>query len=163
MDDNFCSDCDQSNDVATESCFELRHILYSPTRRLPVILARFFALDELDDNDPAVDHVLAQIRQKRYPLVFVPRNSSRSLVEASHKRSNDVEALAKIRKWNSRFNTMFDPLDTKEFDQVVEDWPSVDIQSLNLMAKMSTDHQEKTAAAAKVEELAPGRQAIEFM
>jgi hypothetical protein len=118
----------------------------------PVVLAIQF-----QPNATARREMFAQIVEEELPLGHAPQVAAFVIVEANHKRGDEIELFAKIGQGNKRLNLMSDAPDAEEARDVGEHDNVIDVEPGDIVIEQLRDVGEISGAATKIENALRGR------
>ena len=124
--------------------------------QLVAVIASRLALRVQREEDFAVRlQVILEIIEKKLPFRQPPRDSF-CAIESSGEGCDPIEFSAEIWQGFEWFYLPGFALDLKKVEQLGEEWKPFQIETHAAMSKLLANEQEKTAAAAKIENMLRG-------
>jgi hypothetical protein len=124
--------------------------------QLVVIIPPSFTLRiQREEDFPTRSQVFLEIVEEKPPFGQSPRHCF-CAIESSRESCDPIEFLTEIRQWFEWFYLPGFAFDLKKIEKLSEKWKPFQVETHAAMSKLLANEQEKTAAAAKIENVLRG-------
>ena len=105
--------------------------------------------------------MLRQSIEKEFPLGDSPKSGHLVIVEANHKRGDDIEFLTEVRQRTKRLDSLNDAADTEQARDFPEHWQAIHVEANSGMTEELRDVEKISCTAAQIEN-ALGTRQVQF-